>query len=201
MCIRDRVNFLGKANSNLADIGGGRGDFARAVSEHFSSVDVFDHDAHGCDGNIKFRTCDLNEEWKIPESSYDIVVSLEVIEHLENPRHFFRQIAQILKEGGIAVVTTPNQVSLSSKICLLARDQFIQFQENCYPAHITSLVPADLIHIANEANFELLEIVYSNDGRIPLTRRRWQQLSRFFSGKRFSDNVAIVVKKPQTKPA
>jgi 2-polyprenyl-3-methyl-5-hydroxy-6-metoxy-1,4-benzoquinol methylase len=66
----------------------------------------------------------LNESLPYSDATFDAVVSLEVIEHLKNPRHFMREIERILKVSGRCLITTPNQISLASKLCLLLRDQF-----------------------------------------------------------------------------
>jgi 2-polyprenyl-3-methyl-5-hydroxy-6-metoxy-1,4-benzoquinol methylase len=42
----------------------------------------------------------------------DVVASVETIEHLENPRAFMRQLARVVKPGGVVIVSTPNQLSL-----------------------------------------------------------------------------------------
>jgi SAM-dependent methyltransferase len=121
-------------------------------------------------------------------------VSLEVIEHLENPRKFVREIARILKVNGRCLITTPNQISLSSILCLLLKGQFQQFQDSSYPAHITALLPVDLMRIMAEAGLAFRSFKYTNDGRIPGTNLKWQVIP-FFTGKWFSDNIAIVAVK------
>lgn len=39
--------------------------------------------------------------------SFSLVVSLEVIEHCYDPRHFIRMVFNALEEGGLAVISTP----------------------------------------------------------------------------------------------
>jgi hypothetical protein len=77
---------------------------------------------------------------------------------------------------------------------LLLRDQFQQFQDSCYPAHITALLPIDLRRIIMEAGLIFGGVRYTNDGRIPGTRKRWQ-IFPFLIGKWFSDNLAIIGEK------
>lgn len=43
-----------------------------------------------------------------PDGTFDVVVSIDVHEHLEAPRALNREIARVLRPGGKAVVTTPN---------------------------------------------------------------------------------------------
>jgi len=43
------------------------------------------------------------------DNIFDVVVSLEVIEHLEKQDKFLSEIMRILNDGGIAIISTPNK--------------------------------------------------------------------------------------------
>ncbi len=178
-------------SARIADIGGGAGQFARKLLDSFDAVDLVDHEATPVPARIIYRIADLNDPWPIESGNYDGAVSLEVIEHLENPRHFMRELARILRGDGRCFVTTPNQLSISSKACLAVRGQFRDFSSNCYPAHITALVKQDLERIANEAGFKVERIHYTNSGRIPFSHRRWQAVLPPLGGQAFSDNIGL----------
>ena len=42
------------------------------------------------------------------DDSFDLVTGFQVIEHLEDPVPWLREIARVLRAGGIAILTTPN---------------------------------------------------------------------------------------------
>ncbi len=44
----------------------------------------------------------------LPDASFDLVVSVEVIEHVEADAKFVSEIARVLKPGGTFLLTTPN---------------------------------------------------------------------------------------------
>lgn len=50
------------------------------------------------------------------EASFDLVTATEVIEHMENPRCFLREISRVLKPGGLCVLSTPNVLNLNSRL-------------------------------------------------------------------------------------
>ncbi|MCK5535019.1 class I SAM-dependent methyltransferase [bacterium] len=62
----------------------------------------------------------VSNVYEIPliDNSIDIVVCQELIEHLEYPYKFFKEVSRILKRGGIFIMMTPNLIgwrSLTSK--------------------------------------------------------------------------------------
>jgi 2-polyprenyl-3-methyl-5-hydroxy-6-metoxy-1,4-benzoquinol methylase len=48
------------------------------------------------------------EEARFPSESFDVVHFSHLIEHLNSPLNFLREVARILRPGGWAIVTTPN---------------------------------------------------------------------------------------------
>ena len=45
-------------------------------------------------------------------STFDFVLALELIEHLDNPYKLLKNIHQVLKEDGVILLSTPNRLSL-----------------------------------------------------------------------------------------
>lgn len=135
----------------------------------------------------------------IPAQSVDVVTSVETIEHLENPRAFVRELVRVLKSGGYLCLSTPNQLSVLSKITLLTKNQFNAFQEapGLYPSHLTALLEIDLVRIALECGLREPQIRYTDRGRIPFTARSWPL---FLGGRSFSDNVVLIARKGSGAP-
>ncbi len=71
-----------------------------------------------------FRAADLNRPLPWPEASFDAVFSVEGIEHLENGFGFVREVHRVLRPGGALVLTTPNVVSLRSRVRFLGSGFF-----------------------------------------------------------------------------
>ncbi|MEH2364423.1 class I SAM-dependent methyltransferase [Nostoc sp.] len=126
----------------------------------------------------------------LPDEYADVMCAVEIIEHLENPRAFIRELVRLTKPGGLVIVTTPNQLSLLSKLTLILKNQFNAFQEapGLYPAHITALLEIDLIRIFTECALTKVQIEYSRCGRMPFTPWHWPK-SLSIHGGAFSDNI------------
>jgi SAM-dependent methyltransferase len=184
------------ARGDLLDVGCGRGDLFRRLPTtigSYTGVDLVRYEGFPDSPRARFRIGDLNQRLPVEEAIADVVVSIETIEHLENPRALFRELVRALRPGGLFLVTTPNQLSVLSKLSFVAKDRHAHFQAVHYPAHITALLPSDLMNIGTELKLERARIVYSDDGRIPGTARHWPA---GFRGRLFSDNVAYVARKP-----
>lgn len=149
---------------------------------------------------VTWRRGDLNTEMPIPASTYDLVLAVEVIEHLENPRQTVREVARLLRPGGVAVLSTPNTGSIRSLVTLAFRGHHAQFDNSNYPAHITPVGEVDFWRMAAEAGLALDRFFYTDDGVVPkLLSRRWRDVplvGRRLRGRRFSDNFGAVLRKP-----
>lgn len=186
----------------LVDVGCGTGNLWSFVRHRFAryiGIDAVRYEEFPREA--EFVCVDLDSgKASLPEDSADAVIAVETIEHLENPRAFMRELARLAKAGGILVVTTPNQLSLASKLCLVLKNEFVQFQERpgLYPAHLSALLEIDLVRLARENALTNVEIAYTGVGRIPLTSRRWPRWLPTHGGWRgrlFSDNVLLIARK------
>ena len=181
----------------LVDVGCGSGSLwavLRSIFDRYLGVDIVRYAGFPADG--EFVTANLDDgTLPLADQCADVVVSVETIEHLENPRSFMRQLARLPRPGGLVLVTTPNQLSLLSKITLVIKNQFNAFQEapGLYPAHLTALLEIDLLRIATECGLVRPTIRYTDSGRIPFTPLHWPIWLR---GRAFSDNVILVAHKP-----
>jgi SAM-dependent methyltransferase len=181
----------------LADVGCGQGlfrPFSVPYCNQYCGIDVVRYD--GFPADAEFFSADLDTPtWPVGDNTFDATLSIETIEHLENPRAFFREIARITRPGGLVIVTTPNQLSLLSKLTLVVKNQFTSFQERpgLYPAHRTALLAIDLIRIARECGLEGARVEFTNQGRIPGTAKHWPA---FLGGRAFNDNVMLIARKP-----
>jgi 2-polyprenyl-3-methyl-5-hydroxy-6-metoxy-1,4-benzoquinol methylase len=145
---------------------------------------------------VRWLQADLNDPLPLPDHSFDCILCMEVIAHLENPRFVFREFSRLLRPGGMLLLTMPNQESLRSISGLFGGGHFSHFRGAGYPARITALVRLDLDHICSETGFTPPEFHYTDSGLVPKLHLSWQKLSfGLLKGCAFSDNLAMVTRK------
>jgi len=96
--IKNLFNFEIKKELKVLDVGCGD----KFLKESFESKGLL---YQGIDIDvIDFN----NDEFPFPDNSFDLVVSLAVIEHIKNTENFLSEINRILKKGGFVFFSTPN---------------------------------------------------------------------------------------------
>ncbi|MDB4906965.1 MAG: SAM-dependent methyltransferase [Gemmatimonadetes bacterium] len=182
----------------LVDVGCGGGRLWPFVQGHFTrciGVDAVRYDA--LPGEVEFVQHDLDAPGvPIAAASADVVVAVETIEHLENPWSFTRELARLVRPGGLVIVTTPNQQSVLSLATLVTKGAFNAFQDSSWPAHRTALLPIDLRRVMGEAGLVELQFAHSLEGRMPLTGGHWPGVVSRVLPRACSDNVAIMGRAP-----
>lgn len=106
-----------KYGQRVLDAGCGTGYGTAVLAEHpgveVVGVDVSDEAVtyakgnYGCD-NCTFVAADLLQ-MPFAETLFDTVVSFEVIEHLTDPKEFVKAVKEVLRPGGVFILSTPNR--------------------------------------------------------------------------------------------
>src|SRR3989338_1993147 len=98
----------------VLEIGVAFGEFAKNIS-HFRKVQYYAVDVAEFALNdieqlvVDHQLVDISsEKLKFAENQFDVVVCLEVFEHLQNPYHALLEIQRVLKPGGKFIVSVPN---------------------------------------------------------------------------------------------
>jgi len=110
------LSLLPPAPARVLDVGAGEGFLCRQLCGRGYQVEACDflHENFKLK-DVPFHKADLNISVPLPDNQYDVVVSIEVLEHIENHVRFIRELMRVLKPGGMIILTTPNILSLPSR--------------------------------------------------------------------------------------
>lgn len=99
----------------ILDVPCGEGAFSKRMLE--KGADVFSAD---CLNILKiphpqFSLVDMNERLPYADATFDAVVCIDGIEHIERPFDFIRECQRIIRPGGALIISTPNLTALRSR--------------------------------------------------------------------------------------
>lgn len=108
--------------------------------------------------DVAFVQVDLNTDFAARlGGEFDGIVASEIIEHLENPRHFLREANKLLKPGAPLIISTPNVDSPLSKAIFIRTGRHRWFSDADYEGsgHITPMSEVSLRRALAETGFEV----------------------------------------------
>lgn len=104
----------------VLDLGCGNGQHTLRVAPSVRSIVGVDYDskllavaeadtrARGV-GNVRFTTADLEGRFPFTDAAFDVVLALDVLEHLHHRGEAFREMHRLLKTGGRLLIAVPNR--------------------------------------------------------------------------------------------
>ena len=108
--------------------------------------------------NPNFVIADMNKPLPFNNNSVDCVVSIDGIEHLENPFQFIREANKVLKKNGTIIISTPNINAMRSRW-----RWFFTSQHNKNKLPLDEANPTPLHHI-NMMSFQRLRYILHTSG-------------------------------------
>jgi 2-polyprenyl-3-methyl-5-hydroxy-6-metoxy-1,4-benzoquinol methylase len=159
-----------KKEMHILDFGCGKGAFSQRLVDAGMKVDGCDIDTDQIKAKVDRKiTLDLNKGdlKNSVTDKYDLIVALEIIEHLQNPWKYLADCMELLKDGGIIVLSTPNIASFPSRLRFFMRGTLLAFEKSDLKhGHIT---PLSYVQLENMFDFFKLEVLKKGyAGPIPM---------------------------------
>jgi SAM-dependent methyltransferase len=142
----------------ILEVGAGCG--ALAVRLRAAGFDVVPTDLEPPHDWIHRLDIDEPEWTDQTRGPFDLVVAVETLEHVENPRKVLRSIRAVLRPGDRLVVSTPNITHPHSRLKMFLRGSPFYFGPAHYyqPGHITILPDWMLTEHVRQAGFDRIEV-------------------------------------------
>jgi 2-polyprenyl-3-methyl-5-hydroxy-6-metoxy-1,4-benzoquinol methylase len=198
--------FGSETSLKVLDIATGTGAFAKRMSDRFLGWDleINDFEGHALATGFKNHKVDLNADFgdSFSKDGYDLVVAIEIIEHLENPWHFLREIRKLLRKGSVLVLSTPNVDSTLDRLTYLIDGHPFYFGERGYVnsgGHITQVPDWLFRRVATSSGYTHVKLNTTVDTRphigltTALKRLLVMPLSAFFMRNRNDRSINIYI--------
>ena len=164
---------LQPAPAQVLDFGAGEGALSYRLADAGYDVTAVDIDEKSYKCSVaRFVPLDFNNKSAVDafvaahQNQFDVVLGIEVIEHIESPWEYVRSLTSMLKPRGILLITTPNITSWMSRFRFLFWGQFQHFGEaQLSYGHIAPISPWELELVFKRTN--LKEVTVTSAGTLP----------------------------------
>lgn len=168
-------------SGEVIDLGAGQGALAERLSDAGYQVTAVDVNVEDFKSKNCFRhlVLDFNNKGQVEKfesehrGRYDIALGIEVIEHVENPWNYVRQLVALTKKNGSVIVSTPNCSSWHSRLRFLLSGVYDEFSETSQDGHINPITPWELAMIMTRSGLSDVKIysagrIYEHPGILQL---------------------------------
>ena|SRR5579884_2295904 len=158
----DVLRRHGLARGSVLDLAAGTGALlARLRDIGFTDLNAVELDlpVFGLAG-VTPLAVDLNTEFAARfDRRFDVVTAVEIMEHLNCPRYFLREIHKLLEPGGHLLLSTPNIAHWVGRLSFLMRGELRYFKEGDYhhQRHISAMNDTHIRLALREVGFRVIE--------------------------------------------
>jgi methionine biosynthesis protein MetW len=113
-CRRAILSLIPYRATRVLDCGCDEGKLSKTIAELTNASEVWGLDRHekalhsASQKGIVVCNADLNEKIPLPDSSFDLIISNQVIEHLTDTDRFLSELTRVLVPGGTVIISTMN---------------------------------------------------------------------------------------------
>ena len=165
-------NYIKKSDFKLLDAGCGKGSNLYSVLKKFPEAKIVGIDNYKPDldiakyfflNKVEFILGDCLKTG-LTSSSFDVVLSNQVIEHIKKYDEYLKEIKRVLKPKGLLILSTPNFHNPKNVFLKLFFQKPIMRWENNqnlpldkYRGHVKEFYEKELVAVLDKHNFRLLE--------------------------------------------
>lgn len=185
----------------VLEIGCGRGAFSELLAQRGALVVAADFSPVGVNetadrlrpyANATARVADI-QQIPYPPDSFDLVVSLETLEHVPDPDLGLRELVRVCKPGGRLIVTGPNYLNLVGLLRIYLRLRGRPYTECGQPINKPLVFPVRVWKLRRHG----CRVLHTQGQQHLLPLRRMPRLERVRSARWFAyDTLTVATKKP-----
>jgi SAM-dependent methyltransferase len=117
-----------RSSPAVLDIGAGQGALSKRLHDAGAKVSACDVVPEQFDvPGVLFRPVTSDGRLPFDDGQFDAAVAIEVLEHIDGHDRFFAEVSRVLRPDGLVMFTTPNILSLKSRLRFLFTGFFYSF--------------------------------------------------------------------------
>ena len=161
-------SLAGLRGKRVLDVGCGGGLLSEAMAERGATVTGIDlgeatlqvAELHALDKGVNVRYLREAAETHAAHSAgaYDVVVCMEMLEHVPEPDSVLRALHQLAKPGGHVFVSTINRNLKSYVLAVLAAEYVLRLLERGTHTYDRFIRPSELARAARAAGLQVMDI-------------------------------------------
>jgi SAM-dependent methyltransferase len=154
---RRMVNLVRSLSTRgrLLELGCGDGRLLAALADDYevTGIDISEHAIARARKRIPNGRLLVGDVAQCPQDSrYDIVLALNLLEHLPDPAALMRRVGEMLSDGGEFVFSVPNKYGLVGKALVALMNRFDR-------THISTYTRERWLYLASSLGFEQLRVL------------------------------------------
>ncbi|HJD56375.1 MAG TPA: bifunctional 2-polyprenyl-6-hydroxyphenol methylase/3-demethylubiquinol 3-O-methyltransferase UbiG [Rickettsia endosymbiont of Pyrocoelia pectoralis] len=150
----------------ILDVGCGGGLIATSLAAQGFNVTAIDALQSNIDiaanyakeNNIKVNYLKSTIEELESDTQYDVVICLEVVEHVDNVQQFLVNLAERVKPGGMAIISTINRTKKAYLLGIIAAEHILGWVPKNTHDYSKFLKPSEIYEMLTDTDIEIKEL-------------------------------------------
>lgn len=162
-----KKHFQNSKNLKLIDVGCGGGLSSESMCQaglKVTGLDANESNIKAAISHAKRSNLDINyinstvEEHVKSSNKYDVVLCLEVIEHVANPEEFVKNISKLLADGGVIIFSTINRTKKAYLLAIIMAEYVLRLVPQKTHDYSKFVKPSEFVGMSQDTKLKLQEL-------------------------------------------
>jgi len=191
---KDVINFIVKnkiSPKNILEIGGGGGFTASLLCKNFgckgTNIDINIPNENA--KNITHIKLDMSKNKLkniIGRENFDLILALDVLEHIESTEDFMESIIEIIKKDTYIILSLPNIKNIRVPYQIYIKNTFPKNEQGIFDkTHLRWFTKNDIKFLLRKYNFNIIKSCYTDHRSILIKNKLFEKLFGFLIAPQF----------------